>query len=129
MGYYANGGGSLHISKENFEPMKQAVQHWMQDDVPDWKPNADIVCFFNAFGFEADLDENGNVDGVWFPEDKIRNVDTFLETIAPWVEDRSRIEMTGEDGEHWLWCFKDHEFFECNGVITYEGDPYAEEKA
>jgi len=134
MSYYAHGGGSFHVSKENFDPLKKTVQNWMEMVVYDdaniiWNPKADIVCFFNDFGFDVELDGDGNIDNAYFPEGNVSDTDEFLEVIAPYVEDGSRLKMTGEDGDHWLWCFKDHKFYDCDAVITYKGDPYAEEGA
>lgn len=127
MGYYANGGGTFKISKKNFEPMKAAVQDWVRKEQPGWEADPDIECFFDYFGFEADLDDDGNIWYVSFPDNKIRDAADFLKIIAPWVEDGSRIEMVGEDFSAWLWAFKDHEFYECNGTVVYEGDPYGQE--
>ena len=127
MSYYANGGGSFHVNKENFEAIKEAVRLWMQDDCEEWEPHEDIDVFFSDFGFDVELNDDGNIEDVYYPENDISYTDDFLKIIAPYVEDGSRLYMTGEDGDHWLWCFKDHRFYECQGIVIYERDPYEEE--
>lgn len=127
MSYYANGGGSFHVNKENFDTIKEVVRLWMQDDCEGWEPHEDIDTFFSAFGFDVELDDDGNIVSAYFPEENASYTDEFLKVIAPYVDDGSRLKMTGEDGDHWLWCFKDHTFYECQGIVIYDGDPYEEE--
>lgn len=135
MSYYANGGGSFHVNKENFDALRETVNAWMARESEDEEPMArfnSLICIdtlFSWFGFDVELDDDGNIDSAYFPEDNASYTDEFLEVIAPYVEDGSRLKMTGEDGDHWLWCFKDHKFYDCDAVITYKGDPYAEEGA
>lgn len=133
MSYYANGGGSFHVNKESFDALRDTVNAWMAREAEDdesmmrFNSKVGIDTLFSWFGFDVELDDDGNIDSAYFPEGNAIYTDEFLEVIAPYVEDGSRLKMTGEDGDHWLWCFKDHTFYECQGIVIYDGDPYEEE--
>ena len=121
MSYYAYGSGTMNIDSANFPDMLAAVR--------DVLPYYNLACvhnlydLFQAFGF--DYWQEGS--DVQFEYGKFNDQEEFLEAIAPWVDDFSRIYMTGEDGSMWMWAFKDHQFYECSGDVTYRGDPYAQE--
>ena len=120
MSYYMScGGGSMSIKSENFPAIKSAVEKRFEQGFE----VASLKELFAWFGFDYDEE----LHGIYFDCAELTDQEEFLETIAPWVEDHSRIEMTGEDDERWLWCFKDHEFFECNGTVIYHDDPYGKE--
>jgi hypothetical protein len=73
----------------------------------EWRWN----CFINDAG---DLEEI-NFDGEKLGDDAI-----LLEAIAPFVEAGSYIEMEGEEGCHWKWCFDGKTMTEKSGRVVYE---------
>lgn len=50
-------------------------------------------------------DETGGVIGISFAREKAGDEETLFAAIAPFVEAGSYIEMSGEDGHRWRWCF------------------------
>ena len=127
MGYAIYGGGSMRIKKENFEAVNRALlAKW-----PDLKQTyecTDPFCLLAACGFdEFDCDGEGNLAHLYICDRKLWDQAETLEAISPYVEE-ARLEMTGEDSEKWLWAIKDHEFYECNAIIRYDGDPFEKEE-
>ena len=119
MGYYANGGGQLNIRQENFQNIIDACKEKF-----DWMGGCtNIEKVFDAWGFEVDF-QDGNIFWAWYPEEKYSSTDDFFEAIAPYVDNNSMLDFTGEDGAMWRCSFKDGKFYESDGVVTYPGDPY-----
>ena len=59
-----------------------------------------------AFRWEIDLDDEGNVYWISFNGEKYGGDEmVFLNAIAPYVKKGSYIEMQGEEGERWKWYF------------------------
>ena len=52
-------------------------------------------------------DKDGNVSEIEFNGEKSGDDETLFQAIAPFVEDGCFIEMRGEDGAMWRWCFSD----------------------
>ena len=74
-----------------------------------------LVCW----RWHSKLDKKGNVVDIWFEGEKLGN-DLFLfETLAPFVEQGSFIEMSGEDGAMWRWTFKNKKCKEISPKITW----------
>jgi len=119
MSYYITGSGSLKINPENI-PFVLAAG----DEIRKCAHFRNLPEMFRWFYITYDQENNE----LSFDYVRLDIQDELLEAISPWVEDGSRIDMTGEDGGRWLWCWKGHKFYDCPGVVTYEGDPY-EEKA
>ena len=120
MSYYMTGSGTMNINAKNFPDILAAVRK----DFPCYNLTyvRNLHDLFHVFGFDY-WQEGLSVE---FPYGKLNDQEEFLETIAPWAEDHSRIYMTGEDNDMWVWTFKDHALYECQGEVTYRGDPYAE---
>jgi len=122
MSYYIYGGGNFFIKKENFPAVIQALQDkWQGLSSCNTLDSILDHCGFEETGY----DENGDLVHLAVLERKLWDQDEVLETIAPWAENESYLEMTGEDGDRWLWCVKDHKFYECPGEVSYRGDPYS----
>jgi len=59
-----------------------------------------------AFRWHIELDDEGDVYWIEFDGEKYGGDElAFLNTIAPYVRKDSYIEMQGEEGERWKWCF------------------------
>lgn len=123
MGYCIWGGGTFIVKKENFQTAKNALLEKWPRLCPAEMPLDDVL---DICGLEnAAFDEKGDLCDLYIDGRKLWDQAETLQTIAPWVEDGSRLEITGEDGDKWLWCVKDHVFYECPGEVSYRGDPYA----
>ena len=82
---------------------------------------ARILSKMTRFGYEPEMDDDGNIVGVEFVGEKISySEDTMFDAIAPYVEDGSFIEMTGEDGCMWRWVFKNGTCKEQRATITWD---------
>ena len=66
--------------------------------------------------------ENGNITSLEYdaPDKKIGDEELWMEAIAPFVESGSYIEIIGEDGDMWRWCFTDGKFSIIRPEITWE---------
>lgn len=65
-------------------------------------------------------DEDGNVDGIYFEGEKYGDEDIIFEAMAPFVEKRSYIQMSGEEGATWRWVFDGKKCKEIWATITWE---------
>ena len=129
MGYYMNGGGYAEIKKENF-PVVTKVLLFKWPGLRDVGLNecSDLERVLDYCGFDVcDFDDDGNLVYLGVCERKLWDQAETLAAISPYVEE-ARLEMTGEDGEKWLWAIKDHEFYECTAIIRYDGDPFEKEE-
>jgi len=75
---------------------------------------------FAAWRWEADGDKAGNIDNINFSGDRSGDDELMFGAIAEFVESGSYIEMQGEDGAIWRWCFDDGKFSEKGATITWE---------
>jgi hypothetical protein len=72
-----------------------------------------------AWRWELHEDEEGNVIDIDFIGEKLGDDTVLLEAIAPFVKEDSFIEMTGEDGGIWRWCFENKKMVEKDAQITW----------
>jgi hypothetical protein len=56
-------------------------------------------------GFELSIDGADGVIEATGYDSKVGQELIFLTAAAPWVEDGSHFEWTGEDGSQWRWAF------------------------
>jgi len=75
--------------------------------------------FMEEWRWEIVLDEDGNVTDIGFEGDKIGDDEYLFNTIAPFVESGSFIEMSGEDGCLWRWVFKDGKLHDISPEINW----------
>jgi len=66
------------------------------------------------------LDDDGNIIDVEFVGEKSGDDEYILNTIAPFVEPGSYIEMHGEDGALWRWFFDGKTCEEKSATVTWE---------
>lgn len=66
------------------------------------------------------LDPNRNVVGISFGGEKAGDDKILFDAIAPFVQDESYIEMSGEDGERWRWLFTGGKCIQQKGRVVYE---------
>ena len=70
--------------------------------------------------YDCHLDDDGNIDKISFIGEKMGSDDYVFNTIAPFVEDNSFIEMQGEEGELWRWIFKHGRMTEKYATINWD---------
>ena len=70
--------------------------------------------------WEATLDDEGNVTDLDFCGEKYGDDDTLWETLAPFVQTGSYIEIQGEDGAIWRWVFVDITVRQIQATVTFE---------
>lgn len=72
--------------------------------------------------WELEYDDDGDVDAIQFTGEKMGDDKLLFDTIAPFVEAGSYIEMQGEDGSKWKWTFDGKTCTEMQPSDTYEDD-------
>jgi hypothetical protein len=60
---------------------------------------------FEVWGWSGEFDDDGNIVDISFDSEKLGDEIVLWQTIAPFVEAGSFIEMSGEDGNLWRWMF------------------------
>lgn len=144
MGYCMKQKASqFFISRESLPQVREAIRS-MLGDVEDegrggaWKGGVKTASWYSwveneelenaqnaveaiqAWGWEPELDDDGNIVDIYFQWEKLGQEDLMFQRIAPWVKDGSYIEMSGEDGCVWRWVFKDGECQEIRPTWDYE---------
>jgi hypothetical protein len=92
----------LHQCLEAFH--KSAKKHGFFDITKSW---------------EFTIDQEGNITNVNFEGEKLNEDYLMFDGIAPVVKDGSYIEMLGEDGDRWRWCFKDGKCHEIHAEYSF----------
>lgn len=79
-----------------------------------------VLKNLERYCYTAELDDDGNIIGVDFIGDKLSyDEEKMFQSIAPYVEDGSYIEMSGEDGARWKWAFNGGKFKEIQAKIIW----------
>jgi hypothetical protein len=143
MGYYASGNGSIKIVGENiyqaYNAMvqlnhydhlksggtygggKEISRHfsWMPEDLSTIPTCGEML---QVLGFELSVDGADGVIEATGYDSKVGDELVFMAAIAPWVEDESYFQWTGEDGDQWRWVFAKGELFVQNASLVW-GEP------
>jgi hypothetical protein len=75
-----------------------------------------------AWGFCADVDDDGSVVDIEFEWEKAGDEDVMLKAISDWVKPGSYIQMLGEDGARWRWKFTEDGFRKEYAEVVWEDD-------
>ncbi len=114
------------LKKENQEAAFLAVQelgktgqdfHWVKAE--DFKNMTDIFSTLDEWRWEPSTDDDGNIVSLNFTGEKLGADLTLFNTIAPYVESGSFVEMEGEDGSLWRWYFDGTSCQEITPTITW----------
>jgi len=113
--------GDFSIKKEDFDAvliaLKAAPKGRLVDDIDENIP--DLEWAFSMCQWECLMDEEG-IKSIYFNSEKWHDAHVqFMNTVAPWVPDRSFIECRGEEGEMWKWFFMDGKCEEHQALVTY----------
>jgi hypothetical protein len=132
MGYWMTqrGDQDFTIKKENqekaliaikalsFEPTRSISGYsWVDDNYVNANTLKEAL---DIWRWEAMIDKDGDIIDLYFTGDKLGDEDFLFRAIAPYVEDGSYIEMSGEDSCLWRWCFENGTIFEKYPTITWE---------
>lgn len=100
------------IAEHNIPYLDQCVCAWQKD-----AKKHGFFDFTEDWVFQYDA--RGDIDFVSFEGEKLNEDYLFFDAIAPVVRDGSFIEMVGEDGDRWRWCFKDGKCHEIHATYSY----------
>jgi len=79
-----------------------------------------LVEALEAFRWQpTDRNENGDILGIDFEGEKLGEDAVLFKVIAPYVDDGSYIEMQGEDGDQWRWCFDNGTMKEKHATVSW----------
>jgi len=109
-------GARFGIKREHFDACRRAVSDMMEsypnayswvstDEVLDACNRKDIVGVFRAWRWDVDFSKHEGLTDIEFAGEKLGSDENFFDVIAPFVTDRSYIEMEGEDSCRWRWWF------------------------
>ena len=90
---------------------------WIDDG---WENLPTLEKVLEAWGWEAKVDEDGNIVGLSFQWEKRGDELRLFGCLAPFVTNNSSIRMRGDDGEQWKWIFDNGEIHELPGKITFD---------
>jgi hypothetical protein len=115
MGYHVfTSDSKFFIKEKNIKPALKAVRKEL---------DSSYRSLFEAMveqRWEIDPDDEDNIDHICFTGENLWDADKILKIIAPYVDSGSFIEMTGEDGDKWRYCFNNGEMKEIQAKITWE---------
>jgi len=84
------------------------TRHFSWIDMDDLRTAKTLEAQLETWRWEADVDEEtGDVVDLHFRGEKLGDDVALFGAIAPFVESGSYIQMSGEDGSGWRWCFDD----------------------
>lgn len=117
MGYYMDQRyADFRIKKQNFPEIEKILPQQFP-----WTSGCfEIGELFDCFSWELDFNDEGDAISICFVGEKQNDDYEFLNTIAPWVEKDSYIEMQGQDGSLWRWCFDGEKCIEKEAKISWD---------
>jgi hypothetical protein len=109
MGYWVEQCDSdFFMSKENQDKALQAVKAAAYRDPKIFPACYDFTTFdlvLDVWDWMPSFDKDGNIIDIYFEGEKLGDMRTFLNAIAPLVKAGSFIEMEGEDRVLWRFQF------------------------
>lgn len=122
MGYCINLlDSSIHIKKKQFTSALEAVKVAFSENryIQTLTELEDAIY---AFYYVPEFNHDGDICGINYEGEKLRDDEIFWSALAPYVEDGGFIEMGGEDCKRWRWVFKNGKCKEIQPAITWEGN-------
>jgi hypothetical protein len=137
MGYYMEQRyADFHIKKVNFNNVIQAIKNLHGEEIIadssgshfSWVDQKfytynNIKELFDAWRWEvshAEDNDDADIIDINFSGEKLGDDFELFQAIAPWVEKDSYIEMQGEDGSSWRWCFDGKKCIEKSAKIVWD---------
>lgn len=88
-------------------------------DIDEFRAAKTLVEALKAWRWIIEVDVDDNVIAILFDGEKLGQDQLLFDAIAPWVQDGSYIEMSGEDGSMWRWVFEAGKCHEVQATITW----------
>jgi hypothetical protein len=79
----------------------------------------DPIKMLRAWRWDAEQNQEGNIDFLHFRGEKYGDDPVLFQAIAPFVRAGSYIQMRGEDGGRWRWCFDGQKMTEQQAKATW----------
>lgn len=117
----------FNLSKEIL--LEKVVDRWLPEskwdnyawvDTSEIKKAKNVEDLLRAFRWNPEIDENEDIVDLYFTGEKLGDDEFLFNVIASGVESGSYIEMQGEDGTIWRWCFNDGKCEEKLAKIVFE---------
>ena len=119
MGYCIDQGETeFTIKKENQAEALQALKNAVVSNPTTKYYDAQILASktlkeaLDAEYWEAELNEAGDIVGLYHAAEKLHDQETELSLISPFVEEGSFLQFSGEDHKQWRWVFKNKQLNE-----------------
>jgi hypothetical protein len=84
-----------------------------------WDKLGTLEEILEEWRWEAEVDEEGNITDIQFAGEKYGDEEALFSALAPFVDSGSFIEMVGEEGDHWRWCFTEGTLVEEIGSVVF----------
>lgn len=107
-----------HAGGGSFGAEGQRTWWYSWTDMTRLREAESIVDWLEEFGFEVELDEDGGIEYLDYPESKSGQEDLLLSVLAPHFAPGSHIEWEGEDGDRWKTDLHADELL--RGRVVYE---------
>lgn len=124
MGYYANYSGSIETKPMSQQDVKRFLAAIDSEEITGLLTEAPTPYAFEQWEVDG-ISKDSTVDAIayyitiWgdekYYDDDVR---TFLNAIAPYTKS-GEIEYNGEDNTLWRFAFRDGEWYEDNGYVSY----------
>ena len=128
MGYYMEQSESKFLLKnENKEEAIIAIKNLIGKEtcgdhfayVGDYSKLETLEEILIEWNWELLTDLNGDITSIYFIGEKYGDYELLFETISPYVEEGSYIEMNGEDFVKWRWIFNGKGCFKKYAMISW----------
>jgi hypothetical protein len=101
----------------------QRVQGEIADEIRDHDDTDTLAIVVSAFGWKLVEDAYDNVVSIRHDGEKAWREKELFDALAPYVEDGCFVEVTGEDGDHFRWAFKNGLCVQQQAIISWEDLP------
>lgn len=110
MGYsISQGSTQFRIKKENLDKALEALNTKLPFGRYHWATHVKQGSLQNSmseWSWDPEFDpETGDINDITFNAEKLGDEIKMFQTIAPFVETGSYIQVSGEGGESWRWVF------------------------
>lgn len=105
--------GPPHVDEDG----RQLHFAWVRAD---WLNETALDELLGAWRWTAYENVNGDIVELEFTGEKMGNESDLFAALAPFVDDGSFIQMEGEEGELWRWCFDNGKLHERYGRVVFE---------
>jgi hypothetical protein len=102
------------------DTLEDALYAWRWEASTSGVAVEDVIDAVNEAMASPDYESGGDIEYIEFIGEKLGQDFLLFQTIAPFVEDGSFIQMHGEDGCIWQWQFKNGTCKEKNGKLIFE---------